>query len=884
MLRSLLSRCAALFRGKKLDADLDAELRSHIDLAVEEHTKRGMDAQQARTAALREFGGVTQASENYRAQQGFPIFATFLLDVRYALRQLRRSPGFAATAIVALALGIGANTAIFSVVQGVLLAPLPYLEPDRLVMLTESRPGVKQIYPSFPDFLDWQRSMRSVEQMFAIGFRDYDLSAPGTPAHLSGIEVSQGCFATLGVKLALGRDFSAAEDLPHGAPAAIVSDRLWKELFASSPRALGKTLVLDSEEVTIIGVLPPHFRLLEDADVYTSLARSEPLYAADRTIHDAGVIARLRPGVSIGEAQAELAALQSNLDRQYPMADRNLGSGVAPLKQEIVGGTRAMLLNLLGAVCIVLLIACANVANLLLARAAARTREFGIRAALGANRARMVRQLLTESALLALAGGALGVPMALWTVKLMLATFPESLPRAENIGINVPVLLFAFALSLAVGLVFGVAPALKSSRIDVQSSLKDGDRGATRTRHGGQSALVVVQMALTLVLLMGAGLLLRTIRDLWSVNPGFNPQHIVAFKVGLSPALTSTAAGTRLAYRQLLDRLRTIPGVQAADFTNVVPLAGDNNTGPFWVGAQQSTSMQDAPHALYFEPGPDYLNVMQIPLLEGRFFTADDNAASEPVVVIDSVLARTYFAGRDPVGQSITVAHWRTARVVGIVGHVRNFGLGDPGLYNASQIYISFYQLSDDWVPAFARSLSIVVRTPLDAAALMPAITDAVYSAGKDQPIYEVHTMQQIASNSMAPQRLPMMLLATFACVALVLASVGIYGVISYSVALRTQEIGIRVALGAERRSIFSMILGQGLRLAVGGLGIGIAATFMLVRVLSSFSQLLFGVRATDPLTFVSVSLVLMIAALLACYIPARRAMHSDPMRALRAE
>jgi predicted permease len=743
---------------------------------------------------------------------------------------------------------------------------------------------VKQIDLSYPDFEDWLHSAQSFEQMFAITDREYNLTGPGTLAHLTGMEVSQGCFATLGVKLQLGRDFLDAEDSLHGAPAAIVSDRLWRERFAASPQALGKTLVLDGVETTIVGVLPQRFRLLEDADVYTSLKQSEPLYVGDRTIHDAGVIARLNPGVSIGEAQAELSAIQANLDQLYPMADRNLGAGVTTLKQEIVGDTRATLLMLLGAVCIVLLIACTNVANLLLALAAARTREFGIRAALGANRARMVRQLLTESALLALASGALGVTMAQFAVKLLLAAFPQSLPRVENIGVNLPVLMFAFGISLAVGLVFGVAPALRSSRVDVQSSLKEGDRGSARVHSRGQGAMVMVQMALTLVLLVGAGLLLRTIRDLSNVNPGFNTHNVIAFKVGLSPALTATPSSTRLAYRQLLDRIRQIPGVQGADFTNVVPLAGENNTGPFWVGAQQSTSMQDAPHALYFEPGPDYLNVMQIPLLQGRFFTAADNSDSEPVVVIDSVLARTYFAGRDLIGQSITVAHWRTARVIGVVGHVRNFGLGDPGTYNASQIYISFYQLSDPWVAAFARSLSIMVRTPLDAAALMPAVRGAVYSAGKDQPVYHVRTLEQIAKSSMAPQRLPLMLLGVLAGVALVLASVGIYGVVSYSVALRWREIGIRMALGAERGGIFRMVIGAGMRMALGGLAIGIASALMLVRVLSSFSQLLFGVRASDPLTFFTVSLVLMCAALLACWIPARRAMQADPVRALRAE
>jgi predicted permease len=865
-------------------ADLDQDIRDHIAIETQENIERGMSPDEARAAALRKFGNVTRVREETREVWSFTWFEQFLADLRFGIRALRNHPAFAIIAVSTLALGIGANTAIFSVVEGVVLAALPYPQPDRLVMVLQSRPTLKQLGISYPDFQDWQRGARSFEQMAALTWRSYDLIGPGTSEHLTGMEVSSGFFATLGVKPVLGREFSPSEDRPNEARTVVISDRLWKDRFASNPAALGKTINLDGADYTIIGILPPKFHLWSDADVYTSLGQGEPLLYHDRTIHSLTCIARLRPAVSIGHAHGELDAVQANLDRLYPAADRNLATNIEPLKQSIVGDVGGTLLLLLGAVGIVLLIASTNVANLLLARSAARTREFAIRSALGASRARMVRQLLTESVLLALSGGLLGLIVGILGVRLVLVRFPEILPRSENIHLDTPVLLFAFGISLVVGILFGLAPALNGSSGCVHGSLKAAERGSTGAQPRAQNILVIIQMALTLVLLVASGLLLRTILRLWNVNPGFNRQHVITFKVGLSPSLTTTAASTRTAYRQLLDRIREIPGVQAADFTNVVPLSENDNGGPFWVGAQQSTSMQDAPHSLYFETGPDYLQAMQIPLLRGRFFSPADTSESEPVVVIDSVLAHTYFPHKDPVGQLITVAHWRTARVIGVVSHVRHWGLGDAGNYNPSQIYISFYQLSDEWIPTFARDLSLAVRTPLDVASIMPAIRNVVYGTGKDQPIYSVQTLQQIASDSMAPQRLPMILLGAFAVLALLVASVGIYGVISYSVSQRTREIGIRMAVGAERRDVLRMILGQGLRLVVAGVLIGAGVAFLLARLVSAFSRLLYGVRASDPVTFMAVLFLLVGVSVLACYFPARRASRLDPTAALKYE
>jgi predicted permease len=871
-------------RRRRMLKDLDQDIQDHIAIETQENIERGMSPGEARTLALRKFGNVTRVKEETREVWSFIWLEQFWADVCFGIRALWRHPGFAIVAVLTLALGIGANTAIFSVVEGVILAPLPYPHPDRLVLVQESRPNLAHLDISYPDYLDWQRSVRSFQQMAALTWRDYDLTGPGASAHLDGMEITSGFFSTLGVKLAMGRELSPSEDLPHGAPAAVISDHLWRDRFAASSQALGKSIVLDGAVFTVVGVLPPGFRFLTNADIYTSLAHGSPMIYNDRTIHGFAAIARLEPDATIAQAQSELSAVQENLDRLYPAADRNLGTVILPLKDALVFEVKGILLLILGAVSIVLLIACTNVANLLLARSTARTREFAIRSALGASRARMVRRLLTESVLLALAGGVLGLGLAKLAVSVVVALAPASLPRADNIAVNLPVLLFVFGISLVVGILFGLAPALDSSSVDVQISLKAGERGSTRAHPRTQSILVIVQMALTLVLLMGSGLLLRTILQLWKVNPGFDRQHVITFKVGLSPSLTKTASTTRTAYRQLLDRIREIPGIQAADFTNVVPLSEHDNGGPFWVGAQQSTSMQDAPHALYFETGPEYLQVMHIPLLQGRFFTPADNSASEPVVVIDSVLAHMYFPHKDPVGQLITVAHWRTARVIGVVGHVKHWGLSDTGAYNPSQIYISFYQLSDEWVPAFAKELSVAVRTPLDVAAIMPAIRNVVYGTGKDQPVYDVQTMQQIASDSMASQRVSMILLGAFSVLALLLASVGIYGVLSYSVSQRIREIGIRMALGAERRDVLKMIIGQGLQLAIAGVIFGAGSALLLARLLLSFSRLLYGVKANDPITFMVVSLVLVCVSVLACYLPAHRASRVEPMAALKYE
>jgi putative ABC transport system permease protein len=814
------------------------------------------------------------------------MIASLGQDLRYALRQLRKSPGFTAVAVFTLALGIGANTAIFSVVEGVVLAPLHYREPDRLVMVWENNPRFPRVWDSYPNFQDWQRSAGSFQQMAALREQQIDLTFPGAPSHIKASQISSGFFSTLGTELALGREFTPQENQPGGAPVVVISDHLWRERLGGSPEALGKSVTLDGVDYSIIGVAPPGFRLNLAADVFTPLGQLDPLILNNRGSHD-GIfaLARLKPGVNLPQTQAEMNTIQSRLDRLYPNDNRDLGIYVEPLKQVIVGDADQTLALLLGAVGLVLLIACANIANLLLARSAGRSREFAIRSALGANRARLARQLLTESVILSLTGAGLGTLIAFLGIRSALPAMPI-LPRSENVSVNAPVLLYTLIVSLVVGILFGLAPALKSWSADLQVSLKEGGRGSTIAHRRAQSSFVVVQVALTLVLLVGAGLLFRTILHLWNVNPGFDTNNIVALKVGVSHSLTKTPSGTRVTYKQLIERIREIPGVEAADFTTAVPLTGEGGYLPFWLDSQKPESLQAAPRMGWFLTGPDYLRTMGMQLLQGRFLTEHDDTKSPCVAVIDSNFARAFFPDGKPIGHTITAgfAAFGPCAIVGIVNHVTYAGLQDSGPANQYQAYYSLYQDPDQWVPINYPDASIIVRTPLDAATLIPAIKAAVYQDSSDQPIYNVQTMQQIISYSMSEQRFPMILLGAFAGLALLLASVGIYGMISYSVTQRVQEVGIRMALGADKARVLRLFISRELKLVFGGIAIGSIGALILTRTLRSFSHLLYGVGSQDPLTFATVSIVLIALAALAGYIPARRAAKVDPIVALRYE
>jgi putative ABC transport system permease protein len=574
-------------------------------------------------------------------------------DLLYTLRSLRKAPGFTFVVILTLALGIGATTAMFSVVQGVMLAPLPYREPDKLVLIWQSNPNAPHVSLSLPDLREWQRNARSFDALSGLRWYEFNVTSPGTPEHVNGNQISSGFFQMLGVHPLLGREFSPQEDQPGGAPVAMISDREWKDRFGQRADVLGQSVTISGAAYSIIGVLPPTFRFVADADVYIPLGQGDPLFN-NRRYPGVLCLARLKPGVSIAKAQTEMTTLQQNLDRLYPGTDQGLGTDVVPLKPAIVGDISATLLLMLGAVASVLLIACANVANLLLARSATRIREFTIRSALGASHSRLVRQLLTESVLLSIAGGVAGLAFAKLGVKAVLTMLAGNLRRSESVSLNGTVLLFALGISLAVGILFGLAPAFKNLTPDLQRSLKQGARGSTSAHHRTQNALVIGQMALTLVLLAGATLLFRTIRDLWQTSPGFEAQNLITFKVGVSTSAALTTTQIRGAYQNLIQDVRSIPGVESADATNVVPLTQFNNFAPFWIGTHETTPVAEAPRLLMYWTGPKYINAMKIPLLQGRYFTEQDSTSSERVTVIDSVLAQTFFPAKTRSEKALT--------------------------------------------------------------------------------------------------------------------------------------------------------------------------------------------------------------------------------------
>jgi predicted permease len=812
---------------------------------------------------------------------------TFFEDLRYAVRVLRKSPGFTLVAVLTLALGIGANTAIFSVVNGVLLNPLPFPRSNELVTFYENHHGFKQASISYPNFLDWQQNNRTFAAMAAYRSDDYSLTGMGEAERVKVEMVSADFFPILGVTPALGRTFTPDEDRLGTAPVAVISAGLWKRKFGSDQGIVGKQVTMDGRGYTIIGVLPASFHLLvqnfdADTEVFVPVGQyADPLFRERRAGEGLDGIGRLKPGVTLAQARSDMDRVTRDLSAMYPVDDQGVLSTVVPLKEEMVGQIEPFLLVLLAGVGFVLLIACVNVANLLLARASGRFREFAIRAALGASQSRVVRQLLTESVLLAGAGGALGLVLAQWGTQAAIALLPQRLPRAEQVVLDGRVLMFTFLVSMLAGILFGLVPALRTLHPNLQETLRESSRGSSGTRHRAQSVFIVAEMAMAVVLLAGAGLMIRTLVRLWNVNPGFNPKNAMTFLISLPPSLGPSPTATRAALRQLHDTVQAVPGVKSVSVTlGALPMNGDSELG-FWLDTEpKPATLNDAHETLIYAVDPDYLSAMGVPLERGRFLTAQDNENAPVVGVIDESLARKYFPGKDPVGQTIHVGLLDVSvRIVGVAGHVLHWGLGNDELVRA-QLYISLVQIPDKFWQG-TPSGEVVVRGDRPPMALMTTIRHEIEKLSPENVVYDPRTLGEQLANSMAARRFAMILLGVFGGLAVLLSSIGIYGVISYVVGQRTHEIGVRMALGAQRAHVLEMILKQGLGMTAIGVAIGLAAAVALTRMMS---QLIYGISATDPITFAGVVIVMLFVALAACYIPARRAMHVDPVIALRYE
>jgi len=809
-------------------------------------------------------------------------------DLRYGVRMLLKNPGFTAVIVITLGLGIGANAALFSVVNGVLLNPLPYPEPDQLITLHQSKPNFAQGAIPYPNFRDWKKENETFTAMAISRRTSFSLIGAGEAEQIDGRWVTAEFFSVYGVRPSLGRNFSQGEDEPGAGPVVMITADFWQRKFGGSADVLGKSLTLDDKSYTIVGVLPPTFTLYRGLDVYVPIGQWNTPALRSRTaalgLHGIG---RLKPGVTLAQAPADMERVTSGLAATYPDANRGNGASLIPLKELMVGDVRLILWMLLGAVGFVLLIACVNVSNLLLARSTGRTREFAIRAALGAGRWRLLRQMLTESILLGLIGGTLGLLLASWGTRAALSSLPTTLPRSDEIRLDARVLLFTIAVSLLTGIVSGLAPALKTSHWRLSETLKEGGRGAGGGRHQAHGILVAVEMALALVLLVGAGLMIRSLNALWNVDPGFRADNVLTFGLRLPPTLgAASPEAIRANLRDLSDRLSSLPGVQAASFSNgASPLQGEDDLF-FWLDDQpKPASTSEMNMSLVYRVEPGYLTAMSIPLKQGRFFTDHDEEGTQPVVVIDEVFAHKYFPNTDPIGKGINVGDDNDpSQIVGVVGHVNQWSIDSNDKQSLqAQLYQPFRQQSGNpgGVGVVLRSEGAGGKTGAAVTSLLDSIRSAVQSQNNQNVIFGTQTMDEVIAESLAAHRFSMILLNAFAVAALLLASVGLYGVISYLVGQRTHELGIRVALGAQRTDLLRLVLIHGMKMALGGVALGLVAALGLTRLLSG---MLYAVSATDPATFAAIALLLVLVALLASFLPAWRAMHVDPMRALRQE
>ena len=805
-------------------------------------------------------------------------------DLRFGIRTMAKSPGFALVAVVALALGIGANSAMFSIVDAVLLRPIPYPQPERLLKIYSSTRNFKRSSVSYPNFLDWERRSRSFDAMAAYRTDNFILTGQADPERVRGEMASASLFDVLGVRPVIGRTFSNAEDQRGAAPVAVLTSSLWKSRFGGSPHVLGRGVILNGTLFTVIGVVTSDEVVFQRVSLIIPIGQwAEPLFWDRGVSMGLRVVGRLKRGITRPQAQADLDGIAADLAREFPKEDTESGIFAVPLRDDFLGDVRTPLLLLLAAVGFVLLIACVNVANLLLARSAARRREFALRSALGARPGRVMRQLLTEGLLLGIGGGALGLAVAAGLNAAFVARLAGMLPRATQIQLDGPVLAFSAAISIVATLAFGLAPAVQSARADVSETLKEAGRGLIGTGRP-QRFLVVVEVALALLLTTSAGLMIRTMSRLWEVDPGFDPAHVLDFGEAGSPAVHGAPQAVRNGFAETMRRLREVPGVQSVSvILGSVPMSGDSEL-PYWVeGRPKPTEQTQMDEALFYGIDPEYFAVMRIPLRRGRLLGQQDNERAACAIDVDEELARKAFPGQDPLGKRLNFALLpMTCEIVGIVGHVGHWGLdADATAKVRSQLYIAFRQFPDAVMDLASTQGNFVLRTTGDPYAVVPACKRVIAATGGGAVLFNARSMEDVIAESLSGRRFTRLLLGVFAGLALMLAAVGIYGVVSYAVSQRTHEIGVRMALGADRSDVLTSVLGGVLKMALAGIGTGVIAAMAATRALNS---LLFGVGAADPLTFGAASVVLMSVALLASYLPARRATRVDPMIALRYE
>ena len=791
--------------------------------------------------------------------------STFLQDSRYGIRMLMKKPGFTLAAVLALALGIGVNSAIFSVVNGVLLRSLPYEEPDRVMtVLSSNRQSVKpEGTASYPDFADWKSGNQVFEQMAVFRSKGYTLTGTGEPERISGARASADFFSVLGVKPVLGRTFLPEEDRPGGERVIVIGHGLWQRNFGADPNIIGRALTLDGNSNTVVGVLPAGLSFpieIQKAEIWSPLSLDGNLLE-QRGVHYLKAIGRLKAGVTVEQAQAEMTAIASRLEQAYPDNNTDRIVTVSSLYEQLVGQIRPALLIMLGAVGFVLAVACSNVANLLLARAAARQKEISVRLALGAGRGRIIRQLLTESLLLSLVGGGAGLLLALWGIDLLISLGPDDIPRLNAINLDGRVLGFTFFISVLTGIGFGLAPALKASRSDLNSSLKEGGRNSTGSLSSNRmrNLLVISEMALALVLLVGAGLLIRSFIRLQQVNPGFDPKNVLTMQVSLPGSRYKTGAQIAGFFGQALERVKTLPGVESAGAVTGLPLTGDGDVvTTFTIENRPAPPEGQEPRAAWSAITPDYFRTLHIPLLKGQEFTEANKKGTPGRIIISDTMARQHFPNEDPIGQQIALGIltddddpqlWEIAAVV---GDVRDTAINAEPI---PHMYVPYSQVS--W-----SSMTLAVRASSDPMNLVDSVRGQVLAIDKDQPVSQIQTMERLVAGSIAQPRFYLLLLAIFAALALLLAAVGIYGVLSYSVTQRMHEIGIRMALGAQGSDVIKLVVGQGMKLALAGIFIGLAGSLLLTRLLSS---LVYEVSVTDPLTFAGTAAILVGVALVAC-------------------